>query len=79
MQDVNIVLAEELERLASSYRDRADAKEVGIKEISYVLNKKMAQGKGSNIKILLKKFGALKLVEVREEDYPLFYKEAMKI
>ena len=78
MTEIHLALAEELERLAAGYRNLA-IKEVNIQDISFVLNKKMAQGKVLEIKDLLKKYGAKKLVELKEEDYKIFYKEAKKL
>lgn len=53
-----------------------DIKKININKISFVLNEKMAQGKIKEIKDLLGKYGATKLVEVKEEDYAVFYEEA---
>ena len=78
MTEIHLALAEELERLAAGYRNLA-SKEINIQDISILLNKKMTQGKVLEIKNLLKKNGAKKLVELKEEDYKIFYKEAKKL
>ena len=56
-----------------------DIKNTSINEISFTLNEKMAQGKIKEIKDLLGKYGATKLVEVKEEDYAVFYEEAKEL
>lgn len=53
-----------------------DVKKTSISQISFILNKKMAQGKIKEIKKLLKKYKATKLIEVKEDDYTIFYQEA---
>lgn len=81
MDEINLALAEELERLAAGYRALANNKpgEVSIKDISIALTDKMKEGKVSEIKALLKKYGAQKLVEVKRENYKALYKEAKKL
>ena len=39
----------------------------------------MSKGKVVEIKSLLKKYGATKLVELKAEDYEAFYKEAKNL
>lgn len=53
-----------------------DVEKTNINQISFILNKKMAEGKIKEIKELLKKYKATKLVEVKEDDYTIFYQEA---
>lgn len=81
MDEMHLVLAEELERLAAGYRQLVKNKNerIGIQDISFMLNEKIKKGKASVIKSLLKKYGAQKLVEVRSEDYEDFYEEARKL
>ena len=81
MKDINLALAEELERMAAGYRALATTRsdEIDIQDISIVLNDKMSKGKVKEIKALLKKYGAKKLVEVKEKDYKSFYKEAKQL
>lgn len=81
MSEMHLALAEELERIAAGYRTLATAKtdEIDIQDISIVLNDKMSKGKVKEIKALLKKYGATKLVEVKEKDYKSFYKEAKQL
>jgi len=80
MSDMNLALAEELEKLAAGYRAlaRSDTKhdEVTIEDISIILTQKMSKGKMSEIRELLKKYGATKLVEVKPEDYVAIFEEA---
>jgi hypothetical protein len=80
MSDLHFALAEELERLAAGYRALAKGEvkpnEANIQDISIVLTEKIKKGKVSEIKALLKKYGATKLVEVKKKDYEAFYKEA---
>lgn len=80
MSEIHLALAEELEKLAAEYRALADNQietdEVTIQDISIVLTEKMSKGKIVEIKSLLEKYGAEKLVEVKPEDYEAFYKEA---
>ena len=78
MTEIHLALAEELERLAAGYRNLA-SKEINIQDISIVLNRKMEQGKVLEIKSLLNKYGAKKLVELKKDDYKTFYKEAKKL
>ena len=78
VSEIHLALAEELERLAAGYRNLA-SKEINIQDISIVLNEKMSKGKVLEIKSLLNKYKAKKLVEVKEEDYKKFYGEAKKI
>ena len=81
VSEIHLALAEELERIAAGYRTLATAKtdEIDIQDISIVLNDKMSKGKVKEIKALLKKYGAKKLVEVKEKDYKSFYKEAKQL
>ena len=81
MSELHFALAEELERLAAGYRALAkgEANEITIQDISIILTEKMQKGKIAEIRKLLKKYGAEKLVEVRHEDYKAFYKEAKKL
>lgn len=78
---MHLALAEELEKLAAGYRILANSKpdEINIRDISIILNEKMAKGRIREIKALLGKYDARKLVEVREEDYRDFYKEAKEL
>ncbi|MEY8414776.1 hypothetical protein AAK964_00625 [Tissierella praeacuta] len=78
---MHLALAEELEKLAAGYRGLASSKSntISIQDISILLNEKMAKGKVGEIKALLRKYGAAKLVEVKEEDYRTFYKEAKEL
>ncbi|MGF7185300.1 hypothetical protein GGQ84_001386 [Desulfitispora alkaliphila] len=83
MNDINLTLAEELEKLAAGYRALAksqkDAKEINIQDVSYILAEKMNKGKMADIKTLLKKYSAGKLVEVKPRDYPAIFEEAKKL
>lgn len=83
MSELHYALAEELERLAAGYRalakGEADPEEITIQDISIILTEKMGKGKMADIRKLLKKYGAEKLVEVKHEDYKAFYKEAKKL
>ena len=55
------------------------SKEISIRDISLVLNEKMSKGKQEEIKSLLGKYQAKKLVQVKEEDYKKFYEEAKRL
>jgi len=83
MSELHFALAEELERLAAVYRALAkgelDPDEITLQDISIVLTEKMQKGRVSEIKTLLKKYEAGKLVEVNPEDYMAFYQEAKKL
>ena len=81
MGEMHLALAEELERLAAGDRALAKNEPAGanIHDISFILNEKMSRGKMQAIKTLLRKYGAEKLVEVKEEDYKDFYKEAKEL
>ena len=81
MNEIHLALAEELEKLAAGYRILANSKpgEINIQDISIILNEKMAKGKIREIKALLGKYDARKLVEVREDDYKEFYEEAKEL
>jgi hypothetical protein len=83
MNDINLVLAEEFERLAAEYRARAKQynhqEDITIHDISMVLTEKMKNGKVKEIKTLLRKYGAEKLIEVKPEDYVDIFEEAKKI
>jgi hypothetical protein len=57
----------------------ADPDEITLQDISIVLTEKMQKGRVSEIKTLLKKYEAGKLVEVNPEDYMAFYQEAKKL
>lgn len=78
MDEIHLALAEELERIATGYRNLA-SKEIGIWDISLVLNEKMSKGKQEEIKSLLGSYQAKKLVQVKEEDYKQFYAEAKRL
>ena len=83
MTDINLVLAEELERLAAEYRAKAKNytinDQISIQDISMVLTEKMKKGKIAEIKALLRKYGAEKLIEVKLEDYVDIFEDAKKI
>jgi hypothetical protein len=83
VSELHFALAEELERLAAGYRALAkgelDPDEITLQDISIVLTEKMQKGRVSEIKTLLKKYEAGKLVEVNPEDYMAFYQEAKKL
>jgi hypothetical protein len=83
VSELHFALAEELERLAAGYRalakDEIDPDKMTIQDISIVLTKKMQKGRLSEIKRLLKKYGAAKLVEVSSENYSAFYQEAKEL
>lgn len=83
MTDINLVLAEELERLAAEYRAKAKnytlINQISIQDISMVLTEKMKKGKIAEIKALLRKYGAEKLIEVKLEDYADIFEDAKKI
>ena len=83
MTDINLVLAEELERLAAEYRAKAKNytinDQISIQDISMVLTEKMKKGKIAEIKALLRKYGAEKLIEVKLEDYADIFEDAEKI
>ncbi|HHW91813.1 MAG TPA: hypothetical protein GX735_03845 [Firmicutes bacterium] len=83
MGELHFVLAEELERLAAGYRALAGGEinldKVTIQDISIVLTGKMQKGKVSEIKGLLKKYGAEKLVDLDPGTYSGFYREAKKL
>lgn len=81
MNDINLVLAEELERIAAKYRQKSyeNKDQVNIHQISLVLTEKMKRGKVKAIRSLLKKYGASKLVEVKPQFYQSFYEEAKKL
>ena len=83
MSELHFALAEELERLAAGYRALAkgelDPDEITLQDISIVLTEKMQKGRVSEIKTLLKKYEAGKLVEVNPEDYMAVYQEAKKL
>jgi len=83
MTDINLVLAEELERLAAEYRAKAKNHtinaQISIQDISMVLTEKMKKGKIAEIKALLRKYGAEKLIEVKLEDYADIFEDAKKI
>ncbi len=83
MNELHFALAEELERLAAGYRalakDEINPDRITIQDISIMLTKKMQKGKISEIKGLLKKYGAAKLVEVNPKTYNAFYQEAKEL
>ena len=83
MSELHFALAEELERLAAGYRalaeDEVNQGRITIQELSIVLSQKMQKGKVSEIKALLQKYGAEKLVEVGPETYVTFYQEAREL
>lgn len=83
MTDINLVLAEELERLAAEYRAKAKNytinDQISIQDISMVLTEKMKKGKIAEIKALLRKYGAEKLIEVKLEDYADIFEDAKKL
>lgn len=83
MSDIHLALAEELEKLAAGYRALAkmqtNPQKINIQEISIILSEKMSKGKISEIKALLKKYSAEKLVEVRQEDYAAIFEEAKNL
>lgn len=81
MDEMHLVLAEELERLAAGYRKLVKSKNsnIDIQDISFILNEKIKKGKAPEIKALLKKYGAQKLVEVKSEDYKAFYEEVKEL
>lgn len=81
MDEMHLVLAEELERLAAGYRQLVKSKNsnIDIQDISFILNEKIKKGKAPEIKALLKKYGAQKLVEVKSEDYKAFYEEVKEL
>lgn len=83
MSELHLALAEELEKLAAGYRSIAkretNLENINIQDISIILNEKISKGQISEIKALLKKYGAEKLAEVRIEDYEAIFKEAKKI
>lgn len=83
MNDINLVLAEELERLAAEYRAKAKQynhqEYITIQDISIVLIEKMKNGKMKEIKALLRNYGAEKLIEVKPEDYVDIFEDAKKI
>ncbi|MEY8304875.1 hypothetical protein [Anaerosalibacter bizertensis] len=83
MSEIHLALAEELEKLAAGYRalagNQIETDEVTIQDISIILTEKMSKGKVVEIKSLLKKYGATKLVELKAEDYEAFYKEAKNL
>ena len=81
MDEIHLVLAEELERLAAGYRQLVKSKNcnIDIQDISFILNEKIKKGKAPDIKALLKKYGAQKLVEVKSEDYKAFYEEVKEL
>ncbi|MBU5455285.1 hypothetical protein [Caproiciproducens sp. MSJ-32] len=83
MTDINLVLAEELERLAAEYRAKAKNytmnDQISIQDISMVLTEKIKKGKIAEIKALLRKYGAEKLIEVKLEDYADIFEDAKKI
>lgn len=83
MSELHLVLAEELEKLAAGYRALAkretNPENINIQDISIILNEKMSKGQISEIKALLKKYGAEKLAEVRLEDYGAIFEEAKTI
>jgi ABC-type phosphate transport system auxiliary subunit len=81
VDEMHLVLAEELERLAAGYRKLVKSKNsnIDIQDISFILNEKIKKGKAPEIKALLKKYGAQKLVEVKSEDYKAFYEEVKEL
>jgi ABC-type phosphate transport system auxiliary subunit len=81
VDEIHLVLAEELERLAAGYRKLVKSKNcnIDIQDISFILNEKIKKGKAPEIKALLKKYGAQKLVEVKSEDYKAFYEEVKEL
>jgi ABC-type phosphate transport system auxiliary subunit len=81
VDEIHLVLAEELERLAARYRQLVKSKNcnIDIQDISFILNEKIKKGKAPEIKALLKKYGAQKLVEVKSEDYKAFYEEVKEL
>lgn len=83
MSELHFALAEELERLAAGYRalakDEIKPDRITIQDISIVLTEKMQKGKLSEIRGLLKKYGAEKLVEVDPGSYNALYLEAKKL
>jgi translation initiation factor 2 beta subunit (eIF-2beta)/eIF-5 len=83
VSELHLALAEELEKLAAGYRALAkrevNLENINIQDISIILNEKMSKGQISEIKALLKKYGAEKLAEVRLEDYAAIFKEAKKL
>lgn len=83
MNEIHFALAEELEKLAAGYRKLAHkpkkVNQISIQDISYVLSEKIGLGKTSEIKDLLKKYDAEKLVEVRPENYEAIFEEAKKL
>ncbi len=81
MDEIHLVLAEELERLAAGYRQLVKSKNcnIDIQDISFILNEKIKKGKAPEIRALLKKYGAQKLVEVNSEDYKALYEEVKKL
>lgn len=74
MNEVHLVLA-------AGYRMLANNKttEIGIQDISIILNEKMSKENVFAIKALLKKYGAEKLVEVNPKDFKAFYEEAKRL
>jgi hypothetical protein len=76
MSELHFALAEELERLAAGYRALAkgelDPDEITLQDISIVLTEKMQKGRVSEIKTLLKKYEAGKLVEVNPKSLSWF-------
>lgn len=81
MGEIHLALAEELEKLAAGYRALANgnSKNINIQDISIILNEKISKGQISEVKALLKKYGAEKLAEVQVEDYAAIFKEAKKL
>lgn len=83
MGELHLALAEELEKLAAKYRTLAkretNLEDIGIQDISTILNEKMNKGQIAAIKALLNKYGAEKLAEVRIEDYGAIFKEAKRL
>lgn len=83
MSELHFALAEELERLAAGYRalaeDEINQGQITIQDLSIVLTQKMQKGKVPEIKALLQKYGAEKLVEVGPETYGTFYQEAKEL
>lgn len=83
MSGINLALAEELEKLAAGYRalanEQISLEVINIQDISIILTEKMSKGKMLEIKDMLKKYGAEKLVEIRQEDYAAIFEEAKRL
>lgn len=83
MDNIFLILASGYKKISLGYLElsklidnKSKINDVNIGVISVILAEKSKEGKNKKIKALLKKYNAEKLIEVKEEDYLRFIKEA---